>query len=361
MLGTIRRRSYAKRMARFTWRKVWAHDIGVDLGTANTLVYVRGRGIVIDEPSVVAINQRTKQVIAIGKPAKQMVGKTPQGVIAARPLIDGVVSDFEITEEMLKSFVARLHNEYSVMWPRPRMVIGLPSGVTEVEKRAVEEAARNAGARAIYLVEEPMAAAIGCGLPVKEPTGSMIVDIGGGTTEVAVIALGGIVVSRSLRIAGDELTEAVMQHLRDEFNLAIGESTAERIKLQIGGVGHENKSRKIVIRGRHLLTGLPQEMKLGGEHVRLPLMKNIRPIVEAVRMTLEEAPPELVGDIMQRGILLTGGGALLGGLDKLIAQETHMPVRVVPNALTAVVEGTGQVLEDLDSLKEVLIGRGEPA
>lgn len=337
------------------WQRVWAHDIGVDLGTANTLICIRGQGIVINEPSVVAINKRTKSIIAIGEAAKLMIGKTPDGVIAARPLIDGVVSDFEVTEQMLKNFVSRIHAEHGVVWPRPRMVIGLPSGVTEVERRAVEEAARHAGARTIYLVEEPMAAAIGSRLPVREPTGSMIVDIGGGTTEVAIIALGGIVVSRSLRVAGDELSEAIMQHIRDEFNLAIGESTAERIKLSIGSVYYEDQQQSLTIRGRNILSGLPQEMVITTEHIRMPLMKHARPIVDAVRTTLEEAPPELVADIMERGIVLTGGGALLRGLDKLVTQETRMPVQVADNALTAVVEGAGYILEDLENLRGVLV------
>lgn len=333
----------------------WAHDIGVDLGTANTLVYVKGEGIVINEPSVVAINRRTKQAIAIGAEAKDMIGKTPKGIVAARPLVDGVVSDFEITEQMLKHFINRVHNESQVIWPHPRIVIGLPSGVTEVEKRAVEAAARNAGARATYLIEEPMAAAIGCRLPVREPSGSMVVDIGGGTTEVAIISLGGIVVSRSLRVAGDELSESIMQYLRDEFNLAVGEFTAEKIKLRIGSVYYEDKPRTLAVRGRNLLTGLPNEITISSEHVRNPLMKHIRPIVDSIRLTLEESPPELVADIMERGIILTGGGALLSGLADLISQETKIKVKVPKNALTAVVEGAGLVMDDLNSLKDVLV------
>lgn len=337
------------------WQRVLAHDIGIDLGTANTLIHVRGEGIVINEPSVVAINRHTKDVIAIGAKAKQMIGKTPKGIVAARPLIDGVVSDFEITEQMLKYFIKKIHDMHSVLWSRPRIVVGLPSGITEVERRAVEEAARNAGARDIYLVEEPMAAAIGSGLNVKGSQGSMVVDIGGGTTEVAIIALGGIVVSRSLRLAGDELSEAIMQHLRDEFNLAIGETSAESIKMDIGSVYYEDSSKSMVVRGRSILSGLPHEITIAAEHVRAPLMKHVRPLVDAVRNTLEEAPPELVSDVMARGIYLTGGGALLKGLDKLIAQETRMPVKASPNALTAVVEGTGLILDDLSGYKEVLV------
>lgn len=341
------------------WRRVLSHDIGIDLGTANTLVHLRGEGIVINQPSVVAINQKTSQVIAIGEQAKDMIGKTPKGIIAARPLVDGVVSDFEITEEMLKHFVSQIHNDYSVIWPRPRMVIGLPSGITEVERRAVEHAALNAGAREIHLVEEPMAGAIGCGIDVLGSSGAMIVDIGGGTTEVAVIALGGIVVSRSLRVAGDELTEAVLQHIKDNFNLAIGEATAERIKCELGSVYPEESQRSMQIRGRNIITGLPQEITILAEHIRSVLLKQIRPIVEAVRTTIEEAPPELVADILGEGIILTGGGALLRGLDQLIIDETKVKTRSAPNALTAVVEGTGYILEDVEKFKPALINDEE--
>lgn len=341
-------------------RHFLAHDIGIDLGTANTLVYVRGRNIVIDEPSVVAINKKTKRVVAIGHKAKKMVGKTPKGILAARPLVDGVVSDFEITEQMLKHFINVIHKKHPVIWPRPRVVVGLPSGVTEVEKRAVEEAAKSAGARKIYLVEEPMAAAIGCRLPVKEAKGSMIVDIGGGTTEVAVISLGGIVVSRSLRIAGDELSESIMQFLRDEFNLQIGEATAEKIKMDIGNVFHQDKARTMPVRGRNILSGLPQEISISSDQIRIPLSKQVRPIIDTVKSTLEEAPPELVADILEEGIILTGGGALLEGLEKLVYQEVKVKVTTAKSALTSVVEGCGLVLEDIDSLKDVLVSSGDP-
>jgi rod shape-determining protein MreB len=342
-------------MTRKQWRRLWAHDIGVDLGTANTLVYVRGKGIVIDEPSVVALSRQTQAILAVGQEAKAMVGKTPQHIVAARPLIDGVVSDFETTEQMLKYFVQKIHEQHHVFWPRPRVVIGIPSGVTEVEKRAVEEAARSAGARMVYLVEEPVAAAIGCQLPIQEAKGSMIVDIGGGTTEVAILSLGGIVLSRSLRIAGDEFSEHIMQFLRDEFNLAIGESTAELIKMQLGSAYRGKKEGALPVRGRNLVTGLPQEITIGSEHIRPVLVKQVRPIMEMVRQVLEEAPPELVGDIMQSGITLAGGGALLRGLDTLLAQETHIRVKVAPNALSAVVEGAGIILENLETYRSLLI------
>ena len=333
----------------------WAHDVGIDLGTANTLVYVRGAGIVINEPSVVAINKKTKQVLAIGTKAKAMVGKTPASIIAARPLVDGVVSDFEITEQMLRYFIGKLHQERFVLWQRPRVVIGIPSGVTEVEKRAVENAAKSAGARQVYLVEEPMAAAIGCRLDVIAPQGSMIVDIGGGTTEVAVISLGGIVVSRSLRVAGDELSEVVMQYMRDEFNLQIGEHSAEQVKIKLGSAYPTKKVSEMPVRGRDLVTGLPKEVKVGSDQLRLALSKNVRAIVEAVKTTLEETPPELVADIMQSGVVLTGGGALLGQLDKLLARETKMPVKLADDPLASVVQGTGLILEDLTHFKGVLV------
>lgn len=336
------------------FRRYLTHDIGIDLGTANTLVYVRGKGIVINEPSVVAYHEKTKQVIAIGQKAKDMVGKTPKEIVTARPLVDGVVSDFEITEQMLRYFLAKIHKEHFALLHRPRVVIGLPSGVTEVEMRAVENAARAAGARVIHLVEEPMAAAIGARLPVKNPSGSMIVDIGGGTTEVAVISLGGIVVSRSIRIAGDEMIEAVMQYIRDETNVQIGEFTAEKIVKEIGSVYPGREVKQFRARGRDLITGLPKEITITNDYMRPAMVKVVRPIVEAVRATLEETPPELLADIMDHGIVLAGGGALLRGLDELISQEVQMPVVCADDPLTTVVKGTGLVLEDLESLREVL-------
>lgn len=335
--------------------RLWAHDIGIDLGTANTLVYVRGRGVVINEPSVVAINKKTKAVIAIGQKAKEMVGKTPKQILAARPLVDGVVSDFEVTEQMLQYFIGKVHKEYPVIWQRPRVVIGIPSGVTEVEKRAASNASASAGARETYLIEEPMAAAIGCRLSVTGSKGSMIVDIGGGTTEVAVISLGGIVVSRSLRTAGDELTESVMQYLRNEFNVSIGEQTAEKIKIKLGNASPLTKPETMPIRGRDMLTGLPKEVTISSDQVRLALGKTVRSLVEAVKTTLEETPPELVADIMDHGIILTGGGSTLRNLDALVAQETKMPVHVAENPLRSVVNGTGLILEDIPNFKEVLV------
>jgi rod shape-determining protein MreB len=334
----------------------FSHDIGIDLGTANTLVYVRGKGIVIDEPSVVAVNTKTKQILAIGNAAKRMVGRTPANIVATRPLVDGVVSDFEVTEQMLRYFIEKVHKEAFTVFPRPRVVIGIPSGVTEVEKRAVQDAAINAGARQAFLIEEPVAAAIGARLPVNDPQGSMIVDIGGGTTEVAMISLGGIVSSRSLRIAGDELNEDIIQFARDEFSLLLGERTAEEIKISIGSAyltGH--KRLEATMRGRDLVSGLPKSILVTGEQINQALSRSIRTIVEAIKVTIEETPPELVADIMDRGIYLAGGGALLRGLDKLITKETQMPVKIAPDPLTCVVRGTGLVLEDIETLKEVLV------
>lgn len=334
---------------------MFSHDIGIDLGTANTLVYVRGQGIVINEPSVVAINIKTNQVLAIGDDAKKMVGKTPASIVATRPLVDGVVSDFEVTEQMLRYFIDKVHKERFSLLPRPRVVVGIPSGVTEVEKRAVEDAASNAGARQTFLIEEPMAAAIGSRLPIQDAAGSMIVDIGGGTTEVAIISLGGIVASRSLRIAGDELSEDIIKYARDEFNLSIGERTAENIKMAIGSAYPLEGLKEVPMRGRDLVTGLPKQIMVTPEQVRKALAKSVREIVEAVKITIEETPPELVADIMDRGIILAGGGALLKGLDLLIHRETKMPVHIADDPLTAVARGTGLVLEDLDTLKDILV------
>jgi rod shape-determining protein MreB len=334
---------------------LFSHDVGIDLGTANTLVYVRGKGIVINEPSVVAINTKTKQVLEIGDEAKKMVGKTPASIVANRPLVDGVVSDFEVTEQMLRYFIDKVHKESFSIFPRPRVVIGIPSGVTEVEKRAVEDAATNAGARQTFLIEEPMAAAIGSRLPIQDAAGSMIVDIGGGTTEVAIISLGGIVSSRSLRIAGDELSEDIVQFAREEFSLQIGERTAENIKIAVGSAYPMQGIAEAPMRGRDLVTGLPKEIMVTSEQIREALSKSVRAIVEAVKVTVEETPPELVADTMERGIVLAGGGALLRGLDLLIHRETKMPVHIADDPLTAVARGTGLVLEDLDKLKDVLV------
>jgi rod shape-determining protein MreB len=332
-----------------------SHDIGIDLGTANTLVYVRGQGIVINEPSVVAINTRTKQVLAIGDEAKNMVGKTPANIVATRPLVDGVVSDFEVTEQMLKYFINKVHKERYSLFPRPRVVVGIPSGVTEVEKRAVEDAATNAGARQTFLIEEPMAAAIGSRLPIHDAAGSMIVDIGGGTSEVAIISLGGIVASRSLRTAGDELSEDIIKYAREEFSLQIGERTAENIKIAIGSALPVEGLEAVPMRGRDLITGLPKQIMVQPEQIRDALAKSVWEIVEAIKMTIEETPPELLADVMDRGVFLAGGGALLKGLDRLVEAETRMPVHIAEDPLTAVVRGTGLVLEDIDSLKDVLV------
>ncbi len=334
---------------------LFAQDVGIDLGTANTLVYVRGKGIVIKEPSVVAVNERTKKVLAIGEEAKKMVGRTPSHIVAIRPLVDGVISDFEVTEAMLRYFIEKVNKERFSPLSRPRVIVGIPYGVTEVERRAVEEGALNAGARQVYLIEEPVAAAIGARLPIHEPSGSMIVDIGGGTTEVAVMSLGGIVASRSLRVAGDELNQDIIQYARDSFNLLLGEKTAEDIKISIGSASSLSERLEVPMRGRDLVSGLPKEIVVNDEQIRESIRKSVKIIVDNIRITMEETPPELLSDIMERGVVLAGGGALLRGLDKLISEETQTMVRVADDPLTCVVRGTGVVLEDLDNLKEVLL------
>ncbi|MBI4363295.1 MAG: rod shape-determining protein [Candidatus Doudnabacteria bacterium] len=333
----------------------FSKDIGIDLGTANTLVYVAGKGIVINEPSVVAINQKTKQILAIGDEAKRMVGRTPGHIVAHRPLTDGVISDFEVTEQMLRYFIEKVNQAVFGFLSRPRVVIGIPSGVTEVEKRAVQDATLNAGARTAFLIEEPMAAAIGARLPIQDPTGSLIVDIGGGTSEIAVISLGGIVISKSIRIAGDEMNENIIQFARDEFNLLLGERTAEEVKIKIGSASPIKEKMKAQIRGRDLVTGLPKEVTVTDDQIRSALQRSVRVIVNNIKAAVEETPPELVADIMEKGITLAGGGALLRGLDQLVAQETQMPVMVADDPLTAVVRGAGIVLEDIENLKDVLV------
>jgi rod shape-determining protein MreB len=334
---------------------LFSRDIGIDLGTANTLVHVRDRGIVISEPSVVAMDAKTKKVLAVGAEAKRMVGRTPANIIAVRPLRDGVISDFDVTQQMIEYFVRKVHDRIGMV-PRPRMLLGVPSGVTEVEKRAVRDAAMNAGARWAGLIEEPMAAAIGAGLPINEPTGSLIVDIGGGTTEVAVISLGGIVVSRSIRIGGDELDQEIVAYARREYNLFLGERTAEDIKIALGSASPgEWDDQRVTLRGRDLLTGLPRSVEVGGEQIREAIEPSISLIVEIVKDTIEETPPELVADIMDQGIVLAGGGALLPGLDKRIAEATQMPVHVADDPLTCVVRGTGVVLEEIDVMQDVLV------
>src|SRR5256885_9753381 len=304
---------------------LFSRDIGIDLGTANTLVHVRDRGIVMSEPSVVAIEAKTKRVLAIGAEAKRMVGRTPASIIAVRPLRDGVISDFDVTEQMIRYFVHEVHKSLGLI-PRPRMILGIPSGVTEVEKRAVRDAGLNAGARWVRLIEEPMAAAIGAGLPVSEPSGSLIVDIGGGTTEVAVISLGGIVVSRSIRIGGDEMDTDIVSFARREYNLLMGERTAEEIKIAVGSAYPVANQRTVTFRGRDLLTGLPRSIEVGGDQIREALEPTVAQIIEAIKETIEETPPELVADIMDQGIVLAGGGALLAGLDQRVAEATQMPV-----------------------------------
>ena len=333
----------------------FSKDIGIDLGTANTLVYVRGQGIVINEPSVVAVNQKTGQVLAIGKEAKRMVGKTPSHIVATRPLVDGVVSDFEITEQMLKCFIEKVNKGGFSFFSGPRVVVGIPSDVTEVEKRAVIDATINAGAKEAFLIDEPMSAAIGARLPVQEAAGNMIVDIGGGTTDIAVISLGGIVVSRNLRVAGDEMNEDIIRYCRDEFNLLIGEKTAEDVKIAIGSACEQEKKMKMSVRGRDLVTGLPKEIIITDDQAREAISRSIRIIVNNIKTAIEETPPELISDIMQRGIILAGGGSLVRGLDKLIADQTEMPVQMMEDPLTAVVRGTGIVLEDIEALREVLV------
>lgn len=335
--------------------KLFSKDIGIDLGTANTLVYVKGKGIIINEPSVVAFNQKTGQILAIGSEAKKMVGRTPGHIVASKPLVEGVVSDFEVTEQMLRYFINKVHHSGFSFLSRPRVVIGIPSGVTEVEKKAVEDATRNAGAREVYLIEEPMAAAIGSRLPIQEATASMIVDIGGGTTEVAVISLGGVVVSRSLRVAGDKLNQDVIQYCRDEFKLLLGEKTAEEIKIAVGSAYPLTEAIEGIIRGRDLVTGLPKEVTVTDAQIRKALSRSVKMIIGAIKSTIEETPPELVADLVERGIVLAGGGSLLRGLDKLISEQAQMFTRVTDDPLTAVVRGCGVILEDLDSLKNVLV------
>ncbi|MCS7172203.1 MAG: rod shape-determining protein [Armatimonadetes bacterium] len=330
-----------------------SRDMGIDLGTANTLVYVRGEGIVVREPSVVARRVDDGQVLAVGEEAKRMIGRTPADVQAVRPLRDGVIADFDTTSAMLAYFIRRGLRGRSFL--KPRVIVGIPSGVTEVEKRAVIDATLQAGAREAYLIEEPMAAAIGAGLPVSEPVGSMIVDVGGGTTEVAVIALGGIVTSKSIRIGGDEMDEAIIQYARKAYNLLIGERTAEEIKIAVGSAYPLREEQAVDVRGRDLLTGLPRTVRMTSAEIREALSEPVAAIVEAVRQTLERTPPELAADIVERGIVLVGGGALLRGLDRLLAQETGMPVTLTDDPLSAVALGTGRALEEIDHLKKVLI------
>lgn len=335
--------------------KRFSQDLGIDLGTANTLVYVKGKGIVINESSVVAINQRTKQILAIGADAQRMVGRTPTHIVATRPLVDGVISDFEVTEAMLRYFIDKVHNETYSFLRRPRVVIGIPSGVTEVEKRAVQDAAMNAGAREAYLIEEPMAASIGARLPVQDAQGSMIVDIGGGTTEIAVLSLGGVVIARSIRVAGDLMNENIVQYARDSFGMLIGIRTAEEVKIKIGSAYPQEEQLTAQLRGRDLVSGLPKEITVSDTHIRDAMSPSIKAIVNNLQAVIEEIPPEIISDIMHRGIVLAGGGAMLRGLDTLLQEETQMPISIADDPLTCVVRGTGIVVEDLETLKDVLL------
>jgi len=323
--------------------------MAVDLGTANTLVYVKGRGIVLSEPSVVAIDQRTGAIHAVGIEAKRMLGRTPGNITAIRPLKDGVIADFDVTEQMLRHFIQKVHQN---RWAHPRVVVCVPSGVTGVEKRAVEEATLSAGARQAYLIEEPMAAAIGAGLPVGEPTGNMIVDIGGGTTEVAVISLGGIVVAQSIRVGGDELDEAIVNYVKREMKLMIGTQTAEEVKLEIGSAFPMRDEMKAEVRGRDMISGLPKTVVLSSEQVREALGETVGQIVEAVKITLDRTPPELASDIMDRGIVLAGGGSLLNGLDDRLRMETEVPVHIAESPLTCVAVGSGRSLEELEVMRK---------
>ncbi|WP_325050842.1 MULTISPECIES: rod shape-determining protein [Actinomadura] len=329
-------------------------DMAVDLGTANTLVYVRGRGIVLNEPSVVAINTNTGKIVAVGIEAKRMIGRTPGNIVAVRPLKDGVIADFDVTERMLRYFIQKVHKRRH--FAKPRIVVAVPSGITGVEQRAVKEAGYQAGARRVYIIEEPMAAAIGAGLPVYEPTGNMVVDIGGGTTEVAIISLGGIVTSQSVRVGGDELDQAVISFSKKEYSLMLGERTAEEIKMAIGSAypgGDEEPHAEI--RGRDLVSGLPKTVVISAEEVRRAIEEPVNAVVDAVKTTLDKCPPELSGDIMDRGIALTGGGALLKNLDERLREETGMPIHLVDNPLDSVVLGTGKCVEDFEELRQVLV------
>lgn len=332
---------------------MFTRDIGIDLGTANTLVHMKGKGIVLREPSVVAINNNTGDVLSVGLDAKNMIGRTPGNITAIRPMKDGVIADFQVTQGMLKYFIRKVMGSNKLL--RPRVVVCVPSGVTEVEKRAVIDATLQAGAKEAYLIEEPMAAAIGAKLPVEEPSGSMVVDIGGGTSEVAVISLGGIVVSRSLRIAGNELDDAIVHYVKKEYNLMIGERTAEDIKIRIGSASPLEPEININISGRDLVTGLPKDIPISSQEIRDALAEPVNAIVDSIKYTLEKTPPELAADIMERGIMLTGGGALLKGLDKLILKETGIPVNVAEFPLDCVVLGTGRVLDEIEVLRNVLI------
>ena len=351
-------------MFEFLWSLI-SHDIGIDLGTANTMVHVKNKGIVIREPSVVAQHKKSKQILAIGTEAKRMLGKTPSSIVAVRPLSDGVISDFDITEQMLRYFIRKVHQTRSLLpkIPRPRVVIGVPSGVTEVERKAVIDAAMRAGAREVFLIEEPMAAAIGAGLPVEEPTGNMVVDIGGGTTEIAVISLSGIVVNRSIRTAGNEMDQDIVYYARAQHNLLLGERTAEDIKIELGSAyltDEEFEKKTMTMRGRDLVSGLPKAVEVATAEIREAISGTISQIVESIKDTIEETPPELLADIMKNGIIFAGGGSLIRGINILVSEKTGMPVKISDDPLTCVVRGTGKVLEEIELLQKVkLAGRKE--
>lgn len=330
-----------------------SNDIGIDLGTATTLVYVKGEGVVLCEPSVVAVERGTSHVLAVGEEAKRMLGRTPGNIVAIRPMRDGVITDFEITEAMLRHFIRKVrHRRFQV---RPRIVIAIPSGITEVERRAVKESAERAGAREVFLIEEPIAAAIGVGLPIQEPIGNMIIDIGGGTTEIAVISLAGIVFSKSIRIGGDEMDEAVIEYLKKTYNLMIGERTAEDIKIKIGSAYPQDEEMTSEVKGRDLVAGLPKSITITSEEIREALQEPLRAILEIAKISLERTPPELAADLIEHGIVMAGGGSLLRGLDKLISEETGLPVHVAEDPLTAVAKGTGKVLDEIRYLKKVTV------
>ena len=330
-----------------------SNDIGIDLGTATTLVYVKGEGVVLCEPSVVAVERGTSHVLAVGEEAKRMLGRTPGNIVAIRPMRDGVITDFEITEAMLRHFIRKVrHRRFQI---RPRIVIAIPSGITEVERRAVKESAERAGARDVFLIEEPVAAAIGVGLPIQEPIGNMIIDIGGGTTEMAVISLAGIVFSKSIRIGGDEMDEAIIEYLKKTYNLMIGERTAENIKIKIGSAYPLEEEMTLEVKGRDLVAGLPKTVTISSEEIREALQEPLRAILEIAKVSLERTPPELAADLIEHGIVMAGGGSLLKGLDKLISEETGLPVHVADDPLTAVARGTGKVLDEIHYLKKVTV------
>lgn len=332
---------------------LFSNDMGIDLGTATTLVYAKGEGIVLCEPSVVAIEKDTNRVLAVGKEAKRMLGRTPANIVAIRPMKDGVIADFDITEAMLRYFINQVHHRHVLV--RPRIVIAIPSGITEVEKRAVKDSAQRAGAREVFLIQEPIAAAIGVGLPIQEPIGNLIIDVGGGTTEIAVISLAGIVFSRSIRIGGDEMDEAIIEYMKKTYNLMIGERSAEDIKIKIGSAYPLEEELSLEIRGRDLVIGLPKAITVNSQEVRSALKEPLEAIVEMVKVSLERTPPELAADLIEQGIIMAGGGALLRGFDKLISQATNLPVYVTEDPLTAVAQGTGKVLNEIRYLKKVTV------